>query len=176
MRRRFACLFVILAVGCSAKPPEQEKARQALTAQAGEVRRAMLEADHDRMADLTHAAVVNGLGGKARFKEQLAAAMEKMRGQGFSIKEIILAEPSDLVAAGGRVYAVVPFDMDMTGPGGAVYDKPSYLIGESADGGATWTFIDGEGVRGDRTKLRQLLPDCPDALPLPPPQGVRRKG
>ena len=34
-------------------------------------------------------------------------------------------------------------------------------------GGHTWTFLDGAGIKGDRAKLRQVIPNFPDSLELP---------
>jgi hypothetical protein len=73
-----------------------------------------------------------------------------------------------LVEAAAEVYAIVPFKLRMTGPGGVSGTQPSYLIGVSGDHGRNWKFLDGSGVAGDRAKLKQVLPNFPKALRLPP--------
>jgi hypothetical protein len=172
MMRFLPCALAVGLVRCSTKPPAQtsigrEQAREALMAHAQQTRQAMLRQDYRRMADLTHSAVVNGLGGRARFIQHLDEFAAEMKGGGFGVADMVLSEPSELVESRGSVYAVVPFDAHLTGPGGTTGVKPSYLIGVSADGGAGWTFVDGEGLRGDRATLLSVLPDFPDRLALP---------
>jgi hypothetical protein len=166
--RFLAFTIVIGLIGCTAKPLDRARASQALMAYAEQVHQATLQRDHQRMAELTHPAVVNGLGGKERFTQRLAEIAAEMSDKGFGITDITLSEPSELVESRSSVYAVVHFDLRMTGPGGATGVKPSYLIGVSTDGGTSWKFIDGDGVAGDRAKLRRVLPDFPDRLELPP--------
>jgi hypothetical protein len=175
MIRILTCVLVAGLTGCSAKPFDRERARQALTASTEQVRQAMLREDHQRMADLTHPAVINGLGGREKFTQQLAEIAAEAKVKGFGFADVIFSESSELVESRGAVYAVVPFDLRMTGPDGAKGVTPSYLIGVSTDGGASWKFIDGNGIAGDRAKLRQVLPGFPDTLALPPKQNPKWK-
>ncbi len=171
--RSVVCLVFITLVGCSGQPPapsDPAHSRRTLIAHASQLRQATIQPDHDLMTRLTHPAVVQGMGGEARFKEQLAEIVADMNRKGFGITDLILGEPSELVEGRGKLYAVVPDEIRLSGPEGASGVKPSFLIGESADGGNTWKFIDGAGVAGDRAKLRRVLPDFPDSLALPPLQ------
>jgi hypothetical protein len=184
---RFLTLVLIIgSFGCSPKKPEivdqekarealvpdadQEKARQALVSDAGQIRAAVLSGDHQRMVDYTHPAVVSGLGGKENFKKRLSEIDAEMAGQGFRVTGVTLGVPGELVASRGSVYGILPMTITMSGPNGAEGFKSSCLIGVSTDRGASWKFIDGAGVSGDRAKLRKVLPDFPERLILPPVQ------
>jgi hypothetical protein len=136
-------------------------------ADAKQIREAMLQADHQRLADLTHPSLVNVFGGRDKYVKRVSEIAAEMNAKGFGFADVVLNHPSELVEERGRVYAIVPFDLHMTGPRGATGVKPSYLISVSSDGGANWKFLDGEGVADDRPKLRSLLPNFPDRLALP---------
>jgi hypothetical protein len=175
MLRTLACVVVVASFGCSAKPLDREQAQKSLMAHAEQMREATLQEDHRRLADLTHPSVVKGTGGKEQFTQRLAEIAAEGKSKGFSLTDIAVSEPSDLVTARGALYALVPFTLQMTGPGGAKGVKPSFLIGTSTDGGISWKFIDGEGVAGNWAKIRQLLPDFPDQLILPQKQSTQWK-
>ena len=170
-------LFLLLIVGCASRPegkkgvaPDEQQAVKNLKAQAAEVGRSAVEQDHAKMAELTHPFLIEKLGGRAAFVQKLESIAADMKGQGFGLKKFTMGEPSLLVPAAGQVYAVVPSEVELSGPGGAAGKQPSYLIAVSTDGGIQWKFIDGAGVGGDRRKLKSVLPDLPDQLVLPAAQ------
>jgi hypothetical protein len=151
VKQRIIPVVLLLGLaGCSSQPLDKEQALKNLKSQAEEVRQAMLEEDHQKMADLTHPTLVEKMGGKARFVQRLESMAGEMKGQGIRLKDMTFSKPSDLVESSGDVYAVVPYKMEIAGLEGA---HPSYLIGVSTDRGGTWKFIDGAGVGGDRGKL-----------------------
>src|SRR5581483_7409690 len=99
MTRLLLCVLLIGLTSCSAKPLNPEQARTNLRREAEEVCGAILREDHRRMADLTHPAVVNGFGGKAKFEKRMGEIAADMKSQGFGIKDVTLSEPSELVEA-----------------------------------------------------------------------------
>jgi hypothetical protein len=165
--RRTLPLVLAAFVGCSPAAPNQEQTLQNLKAQADSIRHAALNEDHEEMAAFTYPAVVEAVGGRAKFVQKLEKGVAEMRAQGFKFKDIALGEPSGPVEASGELYAVVPERLELTGPRGASGTTASYLIGVSGDRGVSWKFIDGNGVAGDRKKLKQVLPHFPDGLDLP---------
>ncbi len=169
--RHVLCLFLAVTVGCSGKPPvNREHALKSLTSQAEEVGQAMLAGDHAKMAQLTHAALVDKLGGRDNFIRQLEMITTDMKDRGFQFKAVTFSEPSDLVESSGKLYAVVPFKLELVAPGVTRGSQTSFLIGVSSDGGAGWRFVDGSGVAGDRSKLESILPEFPPELRLPAKQ------
>jgi hypothetical protein len=168
--RRLLGFSVVLWCGCAAErepaPPDPEQARTNLVAQAGEVGRAALREDHSRMAELTEPALVERFGGRREYVRKLETIAAEMKGRGYRLTKSTVGEPSRLVRSGRDTYAVVPTEVELSGPGGAG-KAPSFLVAVSRDGGATWKFVDGAGVRGDRARLKAQLPNFPEELELP---------
>jgi len=127
----------------------------------------MLHGDHAAMADLTHRSVVDGMGGREEFVKRLSSIFEEMKGAGFAITELHNRGAADLVEDQGIFYAVVPYDLRMTGPGGRKGTSESYLVAVSLDGADSWKFVDGGAVAGDREKLKRVIKRFPDGLALP---------
>lgn len=188
MRRTITWVVALTLVGCSSRPPgsrtagKEEKAQRAaerealpdwdaamknVKAQAREVRRAMLEEDHGAMARLMHPTLVRLMGGRTKVVRHLLAEAADFKRQGFQFTDVVLSDPSHFREAAGELYAVIPYKLELTGPGGATGSAPSFLVGVSIDGGSNWTFIDGAGLAADREKLRRVVPNVPDDLPLP---------
>jgi hypothetical protein len=173
-------LFLLLVVGCASKPqanatsavdlPDRQQALNNLKSQAEEVGRAAVNEDHARMSELTHPVLVDKFGGRAAFVKKLESIAAEMKGQGFRLKKFTIGEPSQMFQAVGEMYAIVPLEVALSGPRGATGKQPSYLIAVSPDRGASWKFIDGAGFRGDRSKLKELLPSFPEQLQLPAAQ------
>ena len=164
--------FTLLPFGCSerSRTIENPKALANLKSQAAEVSRAMLEEDHARMADLTHPLLIKHFGSRDAYIKKLEEIAKDLRGQGLKFQSFEFEAPSVLHESGGVLYAIYPYSLRLTGPKGEPARKPTYLICTSNDSGANWKFLDGEGVKGDRAKLKQLLPGFPDNLSLPEPQ------
>jgi hypothetical protein len=144
-----------------------------LKTQAAEISKAMLRRDHEKLADLTHPVVVDLAGGRAKFIKVVERMADGMAKDGLTFRDIRLSSPSKAVEAKGQLYAVFPYTLEMTGPRGEAASQPSYFICVSGDRGQKWSFLDGDGVRGDRARLKRFLPDLPDALALPAPQPLR---
>src|SRR5438045_3659895 len=121
------CLVLAFLVSCSArpknkgqeppKPLDQQQALKNLKSQANQLGRAALEEDHATMAQLTHPVLVEKLGGRARYENKLTSMAREMKDQGFGLKTYSVGEPSELVQASQEVFAVVPCQIELTGPG-----------------------------------------------------------
>lgn len=168
--------LLLLVVGCARGPAsgiglaDQRQARKNLKAQAEEVGRAAVEEHHARLADLTHPALVEKFGGRELYVKKLESIAAEAKRGGFRLAKVTVGEPSPLVEAAGSLYAVVPTEGELSGPGGDVGRQPSCLIAVSSDGGAGWKFIDGAGIGSHRGRLKKLLPDFPERLDLPAAQ------
>jgi hypothetical protein len=175
MHRIAIWVLLVSAVGCSGPKFDPVQARVRLMAQAEQVRSAVLQPDHELMADLTHPALIKGLGGRAKYVQKLNEVAAEIKGQGFQFTDVIFAEPTAIVEGKKAVHAIIPYSIAMSGPGGAKGEKPSYFIAASMDRGNNWTFLDGEGVAGDRAKLLQVIPDFPNEIALPAKQSATWK-
>jgi hypothetical protein len=154
--------------GCAPRPINIEQARAKLKAAAEEVRAAFVREDYERMADLSHPALVKGLGGRGQLVARLTKEATEMKGKGLKFTEIVIAEPSEIVEGKKSIYAIVPETIKLSRPLGAKCTTHSALIAVSVDRGMTWTFVDSAGCGGDRSRVQSLLPDFPDRLPVPP--------
>jgi hypothetical protein len=178
--RNHTWLLLLLILGCAPTPTDhaanantlfdREQALKNLEAQANEAGQAVIQEDHAKMAELTLPALVEALGGRAKYIKKLESIATEMKGKGFRPKRVNVKDPSPLVQGGGEFYAVVPSELELSGPGGATGRQSFYMVAVSKDQGATWKFIDGAGVGGDRGKLKKLLPNFPDGLTLPDAQ------
>lgn len=178
--------LLLTGVGCgrpadapAEKSPAPAAATQALdraqiiknlVAHAEEIRRVEASEDYERLADLTHPAAIRQLGGRAQAMKTVREAMgelNKLKAAGIRFKPSTIREPLGVIESNGKWYGVVPYDWALIDPDGTQEDNTSNLFGESVDGGRTWTFVDGEGMGGDRAKLKQVMPDFPNSLPVP---------
>jgi hypothetical protein len=173
-------LVALLLIGCGPKPSSQtqltvgpsapQQPPKTLKEQAQAVGEAALREDHAKMADLTLPALVEKFGGRAQYIKKLQSVAAEMKGSGFGLMKHTVGEPSQVIQVAGEGYAVIPVEVQLSGPNGATGKQPSFLIAVSRDGGGQWGFIDGAGVGSDRKKLKMLLPNFPDTLPLPAQQ------
>jgi hypothetical protein len=170
--RFFWLLLLTSAFGCSspARPFEGNEAVENLKAQAAKVEQAMINADHQQMADLTHPILIDHFGGRAGYVRHLEETAADLRRQGLKFHAFSFGGISQVFESAGELYAIYRYALEATGPKGEPASQPSYLVCTSSDGGATWKFLDGAGVGSDRRKLTRLLPGFPAELALPDPQ------
>ncbi len=148
-------------------PVDRDAALANLTAQVEAQRQAALQEDYAKLAALTHPAVVETMGGHQKFAEQLGAFAAEFKARGNRIVSVKIFKPLDYVESSGELYSIIRQELEEIGPGGARTRARTYLIGVSADRGATWKFLDGQGIGADRRKLNLVLPRFPGDLPLP---------
>jgi hypothetical protein len=124
----------------------------------------MVEDDHQKMVDLTHPKVVELEGGRDKMVRMLEFLSRDMKLR-WPSRVAVVDDPTGIAKAGGEWYGIVPFTLQMTGQEirGSL---ASVLIGVSSDGGRTWTFVD--AGQKDLGQIRQLLPNFPAKLALPP--------
>src|SRR5262245_58883842 len=107
------------------------------------------------------------MGGKEKVTERMKAESKRMSDQGVVIKSCKVGEPGEFVSGGGQTFVVVPTNIEMSAPGVKATVK-SYVLGLSPDGGKSWSFIDGNGLRNEAAR-KELLPNLPEKLKLPAP-------
>jgi hypothetical protein len=86
---------------------------------------------------------------------------------GITFRFYKVGEPRQFVAQGTNTFVIVPDKMGLRSPDGNLVVR-SYLLGISADGGKTWTFVEGESVANEM--VRKVLPKLPATLK--PPEAV----
>lgn len=167
MRRYMQLILVIAAAGCSGQHFDREQALEALQTQVREAAQAGIEENHERLADLTHPELIKRAGGRAELVKQLTSMAAEMKGQGFKMTGTKWGNLPAIAAGGRKVFGVVPYTLEMSGPGGITGTQETFMLGESSDGGKTWKFLDGAGSKGDRKMVKAIMPEFPDELQLP---------
>jgi len=94
----------------------------------------------------------------------LAAAKSEFERTGLSFERVEVDPPQRTVSSGDQLFAIVPTHVTMKVPQGHIASA-SYLLGVSKDGGATWRFVDGAGLRPDNVK--KIFATFPPSLTLP---------
>jgi hypothetical protein len=127
---------------------------------------ATVKGDLETLADLTHPAILKGMGGREAMIKAVRTGMGKMKDDGFQLESMKAEPPKILSHSGSSLYCIVPMTVSMKAPGNRITAK-GFLLGVSGDDGATWTFLD--GAKGEKP-LRTILPEIPQDLKFPSPQ------
>jgi hypothetical protein len=112
-----------------------------------------------------YATMAQKAGGVKKLREFVAARLQEMKSQGFTISGYTVRNPTDMQVANGKYYAIVPYKLTVSGPGGKRAQE-MFLVGISEDGGRSWTFVDVGSMRN--RNIPNFVPDLPDSLRLPP--------
>jgi hypothetical protein len=136
--------------------------------QAEAIKKAVLDGDVSKLADLTHPKVVEAMGGKEKVIAASKAVLDQMKAQGIEIKSYTIGKPGDPVKDDKATYVVLPTKLELTAPKVKVQSE-SYLLAMTTDAGKTWTFADGTGLAAGPAR-EALLPTLPKDLKLPEPK------
>lgn len=162
----------IVAAGCSRPALNFEQAAQNFEAQVKEAGKATVEENHERLVDLTLPELIQRAGGRAEYIKVISQMASEMKQHGTKLTKMHVSGSAAIVQKAGRVFGTLPYSLETTGPGGASGSIQTFMIGVSSDGGHTWKFMDGLGTKkGGRSRVKSLLPDFPDELPLPEVKG-----
>jgi hypothetical protein len=139
------------------------KLRQLVKSRVEAMNTALIRGEYAKLADLTHPKAVEENGGREKMIAAVKDAMQALKAKGIVIRGAKVDLPTGFASAGGEMFTVVPFSLEVTAPGQKITQR-TFVIGVSGDGGKTWTFINGDlGV----AKVKQLLPNLPKGLKLP---------
>jgi hypothetical protein len=145
---------------------DQPTLKEILKGKVEELNRALIKEEFGKVADLTHPKIVMMMGGREKMVATMESGTADMQSKGFSIRSVKVEDASDLVAAGSDLFAIVPFTIEMTAPGGKILQK-SFVIGVSGDEGKSWVFVNGDV---DIKQVKKVLPNLPDELKRPEKQ------
>jgi hypothetical protein len=163
-----AALGTCLAVALSSVPAVSAPSREVAEAARRDAH-AMYEAFRkgklDEFAAYTYPGLLKMAGGKQKMVEMLEKGLADMAKEGFRFVSGVVAPPTQVVKAGSELHALLPLKQVMSAPGGEL-NLAGHLLGISADGGKTWTFIDSAKLTA--ATVRQILPNYNPELKLPP--------
>jgi hypothetical protein len=149
----------------SAAPAAAQPTREERCGDAGRAcGAAILSASDDRGLDCMADEAIAHFGGRATIAAALAKVKAEMAEKNVTIEGSELDLPREMVAGGGKLFAVLPQRVMIKLPQGHVRTH-SYLLAVSSDDGQTWKFVD--GARLTREKVTSIFPSFPRALALP---------
>lgn len=161
--RALAFILVATMAATTAARAQEPTAGAVATRLAREMADATLKGSFETVIDHTYPPVVRMLGGREAAIRTSADVFKRLAEQGMSITSYAVSEPTAVLAEGAHTFAVLPTKMEMKFKEGRILSK-SYILGISADGGKSWTFIDGSGIN---SKTEKILPKLPEKLVLP---------
>jgi hypothetical protein len=162
--RHWCVIFALLSA--SAGAADEPSLKDVLKEKVEALNKALIKEDFGKVADLTHPKIVKMMGGREKMVAKLESSAKEMKSSGYAIRTVTVDDPSEPVAAGPELYAVVPFELEMKAPGGKLLQK-SFVIGVSADQGKSWAFVNGDV---DIKAVKQVLPNLPEELKRPEKQ------
>jgi hypothetical protein len=162
----FTAIFGLAAAVRAADAPAEA---EVIHTQAQACADAMLKENYEKFADLTYPKVIELMGGRAKLIELVRQGQADMRARNTALTEFTCRPPAEAVAGGPERFAVVPFTMRMT-VGKSKIRRDGYLLAISGDGGKNWTFL--SGTPELKAQLKELTPNAPAALKLPPPSPI----
>ena len=154
-----AALLLATATSVGADP-----ARDAAVRDGNSMYEAFRDGDLERFASYTYPGLINVLGGRARMLELLRKGQADMAAEGYRFTSGRVTTPAEVVTAGNELHALLPLTQILTAPGGELHVR-GHLLGISADGGTTWTFIDTGRLTPEN--VRQVVPSFNPRLRLP---------
>jgi hypothetical protein len=174
MRTLLVTFLAVLLTGCgnktnttstasSASAADQTRLREAIHAQAEDMQRKLMGGDLDGFISYMHPDLVATLGGVDKVRRKMAPGLPDMIK---TIKKITLGEISEVVDDGGRFAAFVPVETGYRYPTGGLLQR-TYRIACSADGGKTWTFMDGQGRKDQEAFFKTKFPVLTKKIPFP---------
>jgi hypothetical protein len=104
------------------------------------------------------------MGGDAKLIATLKSVLTEMGTQGFTIKSVIMGEPSSIIQAGSEYQSVVPQNITLKSNDGTLVTT-SYLIAISTNMGRTWTFADTSGK--SLAEMQKFFPSLSNKLIIP---------
>jgi hypothetical protein len=168
MRNALIVAVVLILAGCTQKPSVGGRGPVDLSTvrqQAEVMSKAVLDRDHETLADYTHPRIVEAAGGRKKLIERVQQMMKEMDEAGFQMVANDVGDPGEPVVEGGTAYVILPTTLRLKGPKVRGVSE-SYLLGISTDGGTTWKFADGAGLSKPEERKR-IFPDLPADLRLP---------
>lgn len=170
MTRWIANLTVaLLVVGAAATAADTGNDASRVQADARRLLDATYTADIDTMMELTHAALIEQLGGRDKARETYTTALEQVKKVGLKIDKFEFPAPPAFVEGKGRTYAIVPTRI-VVSAGAQTLDRRGFQVGVRDPIDGKWTYV--EGAKFDAALRAKYFPDFPKDYEFPETSGV----
>lgn len=168
------CLITFVQISCSqaqvnnnnttqqTKTDDTKSNYPSLKIQAEELCTATVKGDFAKLADLTHAKLLEKLGGRDKLIAFLKRDSEGMKADGFELMSATVSDAIQIVKVEKELFAVLPLTLTIKAPKGKAIQESS-VIGISDDDGANWKFIN--GINQQRFSL--LFPNAASKVQIP---------
>ncbi|MFY9344887.1 MAG: hypothetical protein WAT39_20505 [Planctomycetota bacterium] len=163
-----ACWAAGLLAACSGAPSPAD--REALIAGAVVQRdvehlvKSIYAGEFDVVVAKTHPVILEWIGGAAKARELMAAAVEPMLAKGIHVESLRFPQPPEFVRTERAAYSIVPTLMILT-IGSDRVESLNYQFGVLEPGASGWLFIEGSRVNGGN--VRSLFADFPAGHTFP---------
>ena len=172
------CSVAATSVGCGrTTPPALASASQTVTLPekpltksevkqlVEKIGQATLSGDMDTVIDLTYTPIIDAIGGRKKMVAVMEKIAKDMNANGLAFESYTVGEPGDFHNEGGNTYSIVPTKLAITSADSRIVTN-NFLLGISSNGGRSWTFIEGSGLK-DKKVVAKVLPKLPATLQLP---------
>ncbi len=146
--------------------PEKPLTKSEVKKLVEKIGRATLSGDMETVIDLTYPALIDLIGGRKKMVAVMERITEDMKANGLTFSTYDVGEPGNFQSEGGNTFTVVPTKLEITSADTRIVTD-NFLLGISPNGGRSWTFIEGGGLK-DKKAVEKVLPKLPVGLRLPP--------
>ncbi|WP_283434683.1 hypothetical protein [Neorhodopirellula lusitana] len=149
----------------SGPPVSEDAMKVSLKNGAKQIGDATMKNNVSTIIAMTYPPMVKLAGGSPKYESITRDALKAMQAKGIKIDAYNVSGVRQIVEENGKHFAIVDTSLSLTSPGGMLTTS-GYLLGISTDGGRSWTYLDGNGVKDEKLRAR-VLPDLPRSLVLP---------
>lgn len=134
------------------------------------VTQAMRDGEYAKVARASYPRLVELAGGQEEMVAAIVQGVEQMREQGHEYLDTEIRTVSEPVKVGEELHAVISSRLRLKVPGGTLH-QDTFVVAISANGGFSWTFVDGAGFTPEIRAM--LFPTWDSTLELPEPGSPR---
>jgi hypothetical protein len=158
-------LLVFIPWAAMADERDLSKEQVAVKKLAQDTMDATVKGDFAKVIDQTIDSIVQKMGGRDKAIQISKDTVKAMKAQGFTITKLGVGQPGEFVMEGTNTFTVIPTTVELQSTDAKIKSK-GYLLGLSTDGGKSWKFADGAGLK-DEAIRREVLPRLPAKLKFP---------
>jgi hypothetical protein len=126
---------------------------------------AFIASDYDTSIGFIYPRVLETLGGKERFIEEMRSVMAELSSEGGKLLNATVGDADEPRMVGNLMVAMIPETISVKTPAGKLRQDTS-LLGISPDKGTTWYFMNLGMVTEEEFRL--AFPELADEVTLPP--------